>query len=96
LRPGQRADGHVYVWQAGSPHPIQVLAGHDETVNSVSWNPVSSRKLFASCSDDGTVRVWQPALGDAKEENVEMKEEPMDGGDDDRATETASPSRGPR
>lgn len=71
-------DGHVYVWQASSPHPIQVLAGHDETVNSVSWNPIASRKLFASCSDDGTVRIWQPpGLGET-DEVVEPKEEPED------------------
>lgn len=45
-------DGHVYVWQSNSPAPIQVLSGHTDTVNAVAWNPVLSRKLFASCSDD--------------------------------------------
>lgn len=48
-------DGSVYVWQGESSEPIEVLAGHNETVNSVAWNPVSSRKIFASCSDDWTV-----------------------------------------
>ena len=52
-------DGHVYVWQTNSPHPVQVLAGHLEAVNNVAWNPVFSRRLFASCSDDSTVRIWQ-------------------------------------
>ena len=37
-----------------------MLAGHEDTVNCVAWNPVSSRRLFASCSDDTTIRIWQP------------------------------------
>jgi WD40 repeat protein len=45
-------DGHVYVWQSDSPTPIEVLSGHRDTVNAVAWNPVLSRTLFASCSDD--------------------------------------------
>lgn len=50
-------DGNVYVWQTNSPTPLEVLAGHDDTVNSVAWNPILSRKLFASCSDDSTMWV---------------------------------------
>lgn len=53
-------DGSVYVWQGESSEPFEVLAGHNETVNAVAWNPVSSRKIIASCSDDWTVRIWQP------------------------------------
>ena len=53
-------DNHVYVWKANSPQPVQVLAGHEDTVNCVAWNPVASRRLFASCSDDTTIRIWQP------------------------------------
>lgn len=45
-------DGHVYVWQSNATAPIEVLSGHRDTVNAVAWNPVLSRKLFASCSDD--------------------------------------------
>lgn len=45
-------DGHVYVWQSNAATPLEVLSGHRDTVNAVAWNPVSSRKLFASCSDD--------------------------------------------
>lgn len=31
---------------------------HNQDVNSVSWNPVI-QGLLASCSDDGTVKLWQ-------------------------------------
>ncbi|WRT65705.1 uncharacterized protein IL334_002651 [Kwoniella shivajii] len=55
-------DGHVYVWQGSSPNPIEVLSGHKDVVNSVAWNPISSRRIFASCSDDHTIRIWQPPL----------------------------------
>ncbi|EIW66565.1 hypothetical protein TREMEDRAFT_34837 [Tremella mesenterica DSM 1558] len=57
---GSEADGSVYVWQSESPTPIEVLAGHGETVNCVAWNPIASRKIFASCSDDWSIRIWQP------------------------------------
>lgn len=31
---------------------------HEQDVNSVSWNP-TVENLLASCSDDGTVKLWQ-------------------------------------
>ncbi|WVF65783.1 hypothetical protein IAT40_000517 [Kwoniella sp. CBS 6097] len=55
-------DGHVYVWQGGSSNPIEVLSGHVGVVNSVAWNPVAARRIFASCSDDNTIRIWQPPV----------------------------------
>ncbi|EJT52339.1 negative regulation of gluconeogenesis-related protein [Trichosporon asahii var. asahii CBS 8904] len=56
-------DGHVYVWQSNSNTPLHVLSGHTDTVNAVAWNPVLSRKLFASCSDDHQIHIWQPPGG---------------------------------
>ncbi|CAN0453506.1 unnamed protein product [Laminaria digitata] len=33
--------------------------GHENVVNSVSWNP-KHRGMLASCSDDGTAIIWGP------------------------------------
>jgi WD40 repeat protein len=51
------ADSCVYIWNRGNERPIAVLEGHSAVVNAVSWNPVDPTML-ASCSDDGTVRIW--------------------------------------
>ena len=34
-----------------------VVSAHDDDVNCVAWHP-TRRNVFASCSDDGTVKVW--------------------------------------
>ena len=34
-----------------------VVSAHDDDVNCVAWHPVE-RHTLASCSDDGTVKVW--------------------------------------
>lgn len=47
-----RVDGHVYAWHTNSGQSLAVLQGHHRSVNSVAWNPVASRRIFASCSDD--------------------------------------------
>ena len=62
------SDGKVYVWDRVTAELRQVLLGHGEgTVNSVVWNPASA-KMFASCSDDGSVKVWE--MTDAKSDSV--------------------------
>lgn len=53
-------DRNVYVWDRETGVVIDVLSGHGEgSVNSVSWNPKNER-MFASCSDDNTIRIWEP------------------------------------
>ncbi|KAJ9091875.1 hypothetical protein QFC21_007073 [Naganishia friedmannii] len=59
-------DAHVYVWHKDSGGLLEVLEGHDAAVTDVAWNPVQPN-LFASCSDDHTVRLWQPPID---EDNV--------------------------
>ncbi|OQR91877.1 hypothetical protein ACHHYP_04259 [Achlya hypogyna] len=62
-------DQRVYIWdvaQAGLP--VRVLHGHEGEVSSVAWSRRDFTKL-ASCSDDGTVRVWTMRRGgDSKDD----------------------------
>jgi len=50
-------DNNIYIWRASTGELIDRLEGHDSCVNCVSWNPVIPG-IFASASDDGTVKVW--------------------------------------
>ncbi|KAI8608659.1 WD40-repeat-containing domain protein [Chytriomyces sp. MP71] len=49
-------DANVYVWNREHCVLLECLQGHTATVNSVSWNP--SMNVFASASDDHTIRIW--------------------------------------
>lgn len=50
-------DSKVYLWHRRQERPIMVFSGHTRTVNCVSWHPTIPL-LFASASDDATVRIW--------------------------------------
>ncbi|KAF9014052.1 WD40 repeat-like protein [Cyathus striatus] len=55
-------DGNIYVWHRDSGVLLEVLQGHGEgSVNSVAWHP-KNPCTFASCSDDHTVRIWEPEV----------------------------------
>ncbi|KAI9101155.1 WD40-repeat-containing domain protein [Phlyctochytrium arcticum] len=49
-------DSLVYVWHRERGVLIESLPGHSGCVNCISWNP--KRNMFASASDDHTIRVW--------------------------------------
>lgn len=68
-------DGSILLWQRESGRPVKLLSGHQGAVNSLAWcvlgaagrpaedegpSNVTPPYLFASASDDQTVRVWRP------------------------------------
>ena len=55
-------DGKVYIWHSETGVLLEALTGHGEgSVNAVDWNPTNER-MFASCSDDHSIRIWEPAV----------------------------------
>jgi WD repeat-containing protein 26 len=55
-------DGNVYIWHRDTATLLETLEGHGNgSVNSVVWNPRNQR-MFASCSDDRTVRIWEAPI----------------------------------
>lgn len=51
-------DSLIYIWYRPLQKFIGKLKGHTSVVNCISWNRYND--TFASCSDDGTIRIWVP------------------------------------
>lgn len=50
-------DSFIYIWNKEKGDFIAKIEGHTQIVNAVHWNP-SDPYIFASASDDQTVRIW--------------------------------------
>ncbi|CAF3497961.1 unnamed protein product [Adineta steineri] len=62
-------DSKVYLWHRRQERPIMIFSGHTRTVNCVSWHPILPL-LFASASDDATVRIWSTSDHQIKTESL--------------------------
>ena len=47
--------GYIKYWQSNMNN-VKMFQAHKDPVRCVSFSPTDAK--FASCSDDGTVRVW--------------------------------------
>ncbi|CAI5731234.1 unnamed protein product [Hyaloperonospora brassicae] len=52
------SDMNICVARVGGTKADMVLRGHKDAINSVKWDP--SGRFLASCSDDYTVKIWEP------------------------------------
>ncbi|KAI3941905.1 hypothetical protein MKW98_009115 [Papaver atlanticum] len=54
-------DSHIHLWESSSTATWNVdttpFDGHDFSVEDLQWSP-SERDVFASCSVDGTIAIW--------------------------------------
>lgn len=54
-------DSIIYIYHRNTGKLLERLVGHGPgSVNTVAWHP-KLPSLLASCGDDGTIRIWQPA-----------------------------------
>ncbi len=54
-------DNTARIWDTDTGTPKYTLKGHSGWVLAVAWSPDGDR--LATCSMDGTVRLWNPATG---------------------------------
>jgi transducin (beta)-like 1 len=71
------SDRLIHVCELGLDKPKVTFVGHEDEVNAIKWDP--SKKMLASCSDDGTAKLWK--IDHAETMAMEVDES---GGDDPR------------
>ncbi|GMF10859.1 unnamed protein product [Phytophthora lilii] len=88
------SDMSICVARVGETKADLVLRGHKDAINSVKWDP--SGRYLASCSDDYTVKIWDPAKAISKKDSAEGDDMEVDSSennkkdaDDDAASLTA-------
>lgn len=64
-------NGACYIWNRNFGNLIDIVDSHDSLVNCVDWKPIdpnSDSKTYewASCADDGTVKIWGYPLNNAE------------------------------
>ena len=50
-------DSYIYIWNKEKGDQLARLEGHNSIVSAVDWSPTEPY-LFASVSDDQTIRLW--------------------------------------
>lgn len=50
-------NGSIFIWNKDKGDLLVKLEAHSQIVNAVHWNPTEPF-VFASCSDDQTIKIW--------------------------------------
>ncbi|GME69333.1 unnamed protein product [[Candida] boidinii] len=64
-------NGACYIWNRNFGNLIDIVDSHDSLVNCVDWKPIdpnsdSNTYEWASCADDGTVKIWGYPLNNSE------------------------------